>query len=100
MVTSRVAKAGPQPQTPAHRILLVIEYIYLMRFPLITAVILAVGLPLGFLFAPSMFVGLFDAGKFWGYTFVVFMEFELAWSVMVTIRLILVYGRDRFKSLL
>lgn len=88
-----------QKENRVHRLLLFVEYLYLMRFPLLAAVILAAGLPCGFVFAPSMFVGLFDAGRFWGYSFIVFMEFQLAWSIMITIRLILVYGRDRFKSL-
>ena len=89
-----------KPRDPICTVLRRLEYIYLMRFPLMAAAFLALGLPAGYRYAPAMFTGLFDAGQFWAFAFVVWMEFMLTWSIMVTIRLILTYGRDRFSSLM
>ena len=77
---------------------LYIEYAYLLRFPILAAALLAVGLPSGYYFAPAVFKGLFDAGGFWSFTFVIWLEFQLAWTIMVTSRLIVLYGPDRFGS--
>jgi hypothetical protein len=99
MVAASVPLAVSPKRTWFHRILLALEYVYLMRFPLLAAAILALGLPYGFLFARAMFVGLFDAGGFWAFAFMVLMEFLVAWTIMVTIRLMLVYGASRFESL-
>ena len=99
MGTTAVPETGLTNRSGIHTLLRRLEFAYLMRFPLIAAAILVLGLPIGYLRAPAMFTGLFDAGGFWSLAFVVWMEFMLAWSIMVTTRLILTYGPDRFDSL-
>jgi hypothetical protein len=73
-----------------------IEYIYLLRFQIAAALVLAVGLPLAYYLVPSVFVGLFDAMGFTSFVFVVWAAFQAAWTIMVTSRLVLVYGPARF----
>jgi len=73
-----------------------IEYAYLLRFQVAAALVLAVGLPLAYYLVPSVFVGLFDAMGFTSFLFVVWAAFQAAWTIMVTSRLVLVYGPDRF----
>jgi len=73
-----------------------IEYAYLMRFQLLGAGILAAVLPTFYRVVPSIFTGLFDGRGFWSFAFIVWAAFQLAWTVMVTMRLVLVYGPDRF----
>jgi hypothetical protein len=73
-----------------------IEYAYLMRFQILAATILAVGLPLGYSVIPSLFEGLFDGRGFRSLAFTVWAAFQLAWTIMATCRLVLVYGPDRF----
>ena len=41
-------------------------------------------------------MGAFDARGFVSFLFIVWASFQLAWTVMVTSRLVLVYGPDRF----
>jgi hypothetical protein len=74
-----------------------IEYAYFMRFQLIAGFILAIALPLSFHLVPSIFIGLFDGRGFWSFAFIVWAAFQLAWTVMVTCRMVLVYGPDRFS---
>ncbi len=81
---------------PADSVLLWIEYAYLLRFQIVGGAILALALPLAYHFLPSVFVGLFDARGFPSLLFVVWAAFQLAWTIMVTSRLVLVYGPDRF----
>jgi len=81
---------------PADSVLLWIEYAYLLRFQLLAAAILSLGLPVAYHFVPSVFVGLFDARGFSSFLFVAWAAFQLAWTIMVTSRLVLVYGPDRF----
>jgi hypothetical protein len=73
-----------------------VEYAYLMRFQLMSAAILAAGLPAGYRLAPSFFTGLFDGIGFPSFVFIVWAAFQLAWTIMVTVRLVFVYGPDRF----
>jgi Patatin-like phospholipase len=75
-----------------------IEYAYLMRFQLLGAGILAAALPTFYRVVPSIFTGLFDARGFWSFAFIAWAAFQLAWTIMVTVRLVLVYGPDRFAS--
>jgi hypothetical protein len=77
-------------------VLIGIEYAYLMRFQVLAALLLAIGLPLGHHVIPSLFVGIFDGRGFWSFSFIVGAAFQLAWTIMVTCRLVLVYGPDRF----
>jgi hypothetical protein len=81
---------------PADLVLLWIEYAYLLRFQILAAAILSLALPLAYHFVPSVFVGLFDARGFSSFLFVAWAAFQLAWTIMVTSRLVLVYGPDRF----
>jgi hypothetical protein len=80
----------------ADQVLLWIEYGFLLRFQISMAVLLAVALPLAYRMIPSLFVGLFDASGFISFVFIVWAAFQLAWTIMVTIRIVLVYGPDRF----
>ena len=99
METTAVQEITPPRQSGFQKFLSWLEYAYLMRFPILAAAILAIGLPAGYAFTPTMFTGLFDVGGLWAFASVVWMEFMLTWSVMVTTRLILTYGPDRFASL-
>jgi hypothetical protein len=65
-----------------------LELAYLLRFQLIAALLLAIILPVCYFAVPSIFVGLFDAQRFWSFTFVVWAAFQLAWSVMIACRLV------------
>jgi hypothetical protein len=76
--------------------LVAVEYAFLMRFQVLAALILALGLPIGYYVIPSLFVGLFDGRGFWSFAFIVWAAFQLAWTIMVTCRLVLVYGPERF----
>jgi hypothetical protein len=73
-----------------------IEYFYLIRFQVLASVLLAIVIPAGYFAAPSIFIGLFDARGLTSFTLVVWMALQLAWTVMITSRLILVYGPERF----
>ena len=81
---------------PADVLLLWIEYAYLLRFQIAEAAILALGLPLAYHFVPSLFVGAFDGLNKVSFLVVVWAAFQLAWTIMVTSRLVFVYGPDRF----
>jgi len=80
----------------ADDVLLWIEYAYLLRFQIFLAAVLVLALPLSYRFAPSLFVGVFDARGFTSFVFVVWAAFQLAWVILVTSRLVFVYGPDRF----
>ena len=73
-----------------------IEYGFLLRFQIFAGLILVLALPLAYHLIPSLFVGAFDARGFVSFLFIVWAAFQLAWTVMVTSRLVLVYGPDRF----
>src|SRR5262249_21250063 len=77
--------------------LALIEYAYLLRFQIIAGVILVAALPLGYRLVPSVFTGLFDATGWPSLVFVVWAAFQLAWTVMITSRLVLRYAPDRFE---
>lgn len=78
------------------RVLTWIQYFYLMRFQLLAGVLLLLVMPAGYWLVPTIFVGLFDARAFWSLVFVSWAAVQLAWSVMVTARLVLIYGPERF----
>jgi hypothetical protein len=79
------------------RTLLWIQYLYLLRFQIFAGALLALVLPAGYWLFPSIFVGLFDARAFWSLVFVAWAAVQLAWCVMVTSRLVLIYGPERFE---
>src|SRR5260370_19667956 len=81
------------------RFLVWIEFAYLIRFQLIGALLLAVVLPASYFPVPTIFIGLFDALGFRSFVFVVAASLQFAWTVMITSRLVLVYGPDRFPSI-
>jgi hypothetical protein len=76
-----------------------IEYFYLIRFQFLGALLLAIVIPVGYFAAPSIFVGLFDARGWISFTLIVWMAVQLAWTVMIASRLILVYGPERFEGI-
>lgn len=76
-----------------------VEFAYLIRFQLAAAFLLAVLLPAGYFLAPSIFIGLFDALGFWSLIFATAAALHMAWCVMITIRLVYVYGRERFGGI-
>ena len=76
-----------------------IEFAYLIRFQLVAAFLLAILLPAGYFLAPSIFIGMFDALAFWSFVFVTAAALYLAWCIMLTIRLVFVYGRERFSGI-
>jgi hypothetical protein len=78
--------------------LAIVEYSYLIRFQILFSALLAVLLPVFYWVVPSVFVGLFDAVHRVSFTLVVWAAFQLAWIVMITSRLVLVYGADRFPG--
>lgn len=80
----------------ADSVMLWLEYAYLLRFQILVGALLALALPLAYKFVPSLFVGVFDARGFSSFLFVVWAAFQLSWTIMVTSRLIFVYGPDRF----
>ena len=82
-----------------NRLLMWIEFAYLIRFQIIASLILAIALPAGYYLAPSIFVGLFDARDVISLSLVVWMAVQLAWTIMITWRLILAYGPDRFSGI-
>src|SRR5262245_45767675 len=80
-----------------HRFFLSLNYAYLLRFPLLTAIFLTVFpiVALGTGAAPLL-ENLFDLG-YSGIFFVTLAAFLAAWSVMVTSRLVLLYCHKRFR---
>jgi Patatin-like phospholipase len=83
---------------PMTTVLQFIEYVYLLRFQITFAFLLAVALPALFWILPGISVGLYDARGFVSLTFVAWAAFQLAWTIMVTSRLVLVYGPERFTT--
>lgn len=77
----------------------VLPYVYLLRFPTLTALAM-VGLAYVSFFTGtrSLLENLFDL-KLWGIFWVSLVSFLLAWGVMATQRLILLCGWRRFKVL-
>src|SRR5262249_50792203 len=88
---------GGDPPSLVTRTLALIEYAYLLRFQIIAGGILLAALPLGYRLVPSVFTGLFDATGWPSLVFVVWAAFQLAWTVMITTRLVLRYAPDRFE---
>lgn len=60
---------------------------------------MAVFLPILFFAVPSVVIGLFDARGKWSLAFIVRRALGLAWFIMATSRLVLVYSPDRFLEL-
>ena len=81
------------------RLLTWIEFAYLIRFQLIALVLLALALPAGYFLAPSFFIGLFDEQGFRSFIFAAWAAFEFAFTVMLTSRMVLAYGPQRFTDL-
>jgi hypothetical protein len=81
------------------RLLMWIEFLYLIRFQVLTALFLAVVVPAGYFLAPSIFIGLFDARGLRSFILVVWMAVQLAWTVMISVRMVLVYGPERFAGI-
>src|SRR4051812_8682740 len=81
------------------KVLLVLEYAYLMRFPIVSGFLLAAALPISFYLLPSFALGLFDARGIWSLLFIVWIALNLTWAIMITSRLVLVYAPDRFPGL-
>jgi hypothetical protein len=80
-----------------HRFFIYLNYAYLLRFPLVTAIFLIVFpyVAIGTGAAPLL-ENLFDLGST-GTLFVTLTAFLAAWSVMVTSRLVLLYCHKRFR---
>lgn len=72
---------------------------YLLRFQILSGLVLAFGLPLGYFLAPSIFLGLFDAIAPFSFFLMCFAALLLAMIVMITTRLTLAYGPERFPDL-
>src|SRR5262249_21715737 len=72
---------------------------YLTRFQLIAGALLSIILPICCFLFPSMFFGLFDALGFWSFVCVTWGAVQLAWTVIITWRLVTVYGPDRFPGI-
>src|SRR5215472_381076 len=84
------------PRLSLATVLVWIEYGYLFRFQIAAALVLAVALPSAYYLVPSIFVGLVDAMGSTSFVFVAWAAFQAAWTIMVTSRLVLVYGPARF----
>jgi hypothetical protein len=80
----------------ADGVVVLIEYAYLMRFQIVAAAILVLGLPVAYWAVPSVFEGLFDARGIRSYSLISWAALQLAWTIMVTCRLVLAYGPERF----
>jgi hypothetical protein len=77
----------------------ILPYIYVLRFPAITALALVGFAYIAFLTdARSLLENLFDLST-WGVFWVSLVAFLIAWAVMATLRLLLLYGPRRFKIL-
>jgi hypothetical protein len=81
------------------QLLLWIQVFYLLRFQIIGGLLLAVILPVLYFTAPSIFIGIFDALGRSSFVFVVWAALQLAWTVMLTSRMIFVYGPERYSAL-
>ena len=81
------------------RLLVWLEFAYLIRFQILAGMLLGLIFPSCIFLAPSIFIGIFDALGFWSMVFIVAASFQLAWTIMITSRLVLVYGPDRFPGI-
>lgn len=77
----------------------ILGFAYVLRFPIIATLLLAVILPMGYFAAPSIFVGLFDAIAPTSYFLICFTALLLSLVIMITARLTLAYGPERFCDL-
>jgi len=89
----------PFSRLSSDRLIALVEAAYLLRFQIVSALILAVGLPALRFTAGSLFAGVFDAGAFWSVMFIVWAACLVAMTVMITSRLVFAYGPDRFPGM-
>jgi len=74
-----------------------LAYIYLLRFPILTAAA-AVGLVIAaFTFARPLLGNLFDVNLPYAQVWLAFTVFATAWVIMVAARLVVLYGPARFQ---
>lgn len=79
------------------RLLSLLTYAYLLRFPLLTALaIVGIFYAAFCTIARSLLANLFDISWGWGIFFLSLTAFNAAWVVMLTLRLVLLYGAERF----
>jgi Patatin-like phospholipase len=79
------------------RLAALLPYVYLLRFPALTAIGLVGLVYLSFFTgARSLLENLFDL-RTWGIYWVTLVAFLIAWAIMATSRLLLLYGPRRFK---
>ena len=81
------------------QLLLWLPVLYLLRFQIVAGLLLSIVLPVLYFEVPSIFIGIFDALGFFSFIFVVWTALQLAWTVMITSRMIFVYGPDRYDAL-
>lgn len=81
------------------QLLLWLPVIYLLRFQIMGAMLVAVILPVLYFAAPSIFIGIFDTLGFKSFVCVVWVALQLTWTVMITSRMIFVYGADRYEAI-
>lgn len=72
-----------------------LRQIYLLRFPLLTALVLALLPWIGLVKLKSLLASLF-VSNWWGVFLIASVAFTTAWAILVTARLILSYGKLRF----
>jgi hypothetical protein len=89
----------PMQPFSVRQLLLWFPVLYLLRFQIVAGLLLSVVLPVLYFEAPSIFIGIFDALGFISFIFVVWAALQLAWTVMITSRMIFVYGPDRYDAL-
>lgn len=78
------------------RVIELLPYVYLLRFPILTAFSLVGIVYLSFFTgARSLLENLFDL-RTWGIFFVSLAAFLAAWTTMAAFRMLLLYGADRF----
>jgi hypothetical protein len=81
------------------QLLLWVPLLYLLRFQIVAGMLLSVVLPILYFEAPSVFIGIFDALGLKSFIVVIWAGLQLAWTVMITSRMIFVYGPDRYAVL-
>ena len=78
------------------RLVELLPYVYLLRFPALTALgLVSLAYLSFFTVARSLLENLFDL-RTWGIYWVALTAFLIAWTIMVTLRLLLLYGPKRF----
>jgi predicted acylesterase/phospholipase RssA len=80
------------------RILPRLTYLYLLRFPLLTAAAVVGFCVAALTFARSLLANAFDISWPWGIFWLSLTAFVTAWVIMITWRLVLLYGAERFGA--